>query len=940
MNSTGHPQASTATSTQGRGRGHGEFLRLWESSAPLTNEETALCAKVEEEIGSFSVFKPSSNALEETKLATGAAQQELQTSYKEQSYEGADGLSGLSAVKTAEEFHAWHAEMERRLNEANDEKYRSMLTELVQDRDACSALLATVKDATAAIDLVKVKRAEVADLTEKFRSDCENLVSGRKRMAELANALRQRLTYFEELETLTVKFGNGSDAIAPTDPEFVKLLHRLDECVAYASSSTGAVAEADGYVARFLEIQRSAFTIIRDHTVSLIRSTSAQVSKELKEERAAGAGFRHADITDASKEYLRFRTIASRVKSLMTELRERAKTPKIKATSQRGAMSISSPLPYSKNSYNGDMLVSSNITSGAGALAGNPLFSTRNAALTMYMECEECFFDQRTRLLQPSVSAHIKSLAEVRNMIGLARLGSSYVLRVCQLEKQLYEHFFPKDSDEPESPALSAALSAVCDMLYTELRPQILQEDELDKLIYLIEVLKTEILADEVPRRGAAGTLFSPAIQRAIADAQERIIYRSEVFVRDEIRGFEPAAEHLDYPERILRVSRARSSATYQPLHPVANGTEMGDDILDDSGISERAVMPDKSASKSHATESSFTQQSVDAPNSATVNSQDRSRSRGKREFSGIGIYSTWYPPVERTLRLLSMIYRCVDAEVFAGLAQEAVACCVHSVEQAAGKIAATRKPEAEEHSQLFLIWQLLMLREQITPFDVEMTYTEHELDFTELRNLLGSVIRGHISMRSLTTPPSIREKIFNSKQDLDISVRKACESFILKSTQAVLGQILSFLAKSNAMPAVPAVVEKRKLRPGEVPVTPPPLTAFETLKQSKGSFAHPDRLKATWEDLERQVSTLLPDIVARMEIYISRTASRAVLLRPIRANIAEAATELLSALQLRYSLEERSQIGIDGTRVQKLLDDVDERTELTRKPRLDSSVA
>lgn len=45
-------------------------------------------------------------------------------------------------------------------------------------------------------------------------------------------------------------------------------------------------------------------------------------------------------------------------------------------------------------------------------------------------------------MLEPSIAVHIKSLGDVRNVIALARLELAYVLRVGQLERQLYEHLF------------------------------------------------------------------------------------------------------------------------------------------------------------------------------------------------------------------------------------------------------------------------------------------------------------------------------------------------------------------------------------------------------------------------------------------------------------------------------------------------------------------
>eukprot|EP00178_Gracilaria_changii_P010233 TRINITY_DN297_c0_g1_i3.p1 TRINITY_DN297_c0_g1~~TRINITY_DN297_c0_g1_i3.p1 ORF type:complete len:883 (+),score=147.74 TRINITY_DN297_c0_g1_i3:246-2894(+) len=872
-----------------RAKSHGEFLRLWESSAPLTPDQLQLCALVESQCSHFSAV---------SKVQGTPSEDSMQSNQKDTdnimfSYRGEDGLKGLAEVSTAEEFHIWHDEMERRLEEANEHKYRSLVDGLKEDREACMKLAATVDNALTALTEIEGGRQFVSDVVLQFKSDCEAMVSERKTLGELADALRKRLTYFEELETLTTKFGGGKNSIKPTDADFVKLLHRLDECVAYASSSTGAVAEADGYLSRFLELQRRAFTSIRDHTVVTFRQTTNQVAKELREDRFNGAGFRHADLTDASKEYLRFRTIAPRIKSLMTELHSRAKaaplSPRTGKSGRHAELNLSPP--YSRRPSSTTDAYANPSSSGTTGSNMSSIFSTRNTALGLYTDCEESFFEQRKRLLDSSVTAHIKSLADVKNMVALARLGSAYVLRVCQLEHQLYEHFFPLDSEEEsETPILHSALRGVCDVVYTELRPLILLEDDLDNLVYLIEVLKTEILGDEIPRRGFAGKAFAPSAVRAIADAQERIIYRAEVYMRDEIRGFVPGPHHLNYPEIILENNHRTSSSSLSIAAPL--------------------------------------QKSVDA---STAESTSENEAREKEAFvpdiRSVGIYATWYPPVEKTLRLLSMLYRCVDGEVFAGVAQEAVAICVQSVGSAAARITAQDKPNAEDHAQLFLIWQLLITREQISPFDVDMSYTEHELDFFELRTLLGSVIRGELSARSLASPPAVREKVFDSKRELDHRVRGACESFILKTTRLILDPVLMFLAKCNALPAPRSA--HRVLEEGEIPPTPPS-APFDSLKSNPESFAHPMKVKEIWEKVENAVNEELAPVVERMKIYITKPASRGVLLRPIRANVAEAATELLSVLQQRYTLEEREDIAVDGAKVGKLLEDVDLVTGIT----------
>lgn len=102
---------------------------------------------------------------------------------------------------------------------------------------------------------------------------------------------------------------------------------------------------------------------------------------------------------------------------------------------------------------------SSPAANGISGLNTNPAFSTRSTALLLYSDCEKCFFEQRKRLLEPSVAAHVKSLADVKNMIALTRLGSTYILRVYQLERQLYEHSFPLgDASGDESSVLLSSL--------------------------------------------------------------------------------------------------------------------------------------------------------------------------------------------------------------------------------------------------------------------------------------------------------------------------------------------------------------------------------------------------------------------------------------------------------------------------------------------------
>ncbi len=100
-----------------------------------------------------------------------------------------------------------------------------------------------------------------------------------------------------------------------------------------------------------------------------------------------------------------------------------------------------------------------------------------------------------------------------------------------------------------------------------------------------------------------------------------------------------------------------------------------------------------------------------------------------------------------------------MDPKIFGGLAQDAVSACTVAIQQAsrmvakrnaaaaaggaangggpAAAAAAAATGGAPLDAQLFMIRNLLFLREQIVPFDVDFAVTDIDLDFSHMRDHL-----------------------------------------------------------------------------------------------------------------------------------------------------------------------------------------------------------
>ena len=71
--------------------------------------------------------------------------------------------------------------------------------------------------------------------------------------------------------------------------------------------------------------------------------------------------------------------------------------------------------------------------------------------------------------------------------------------------------------------------------MYDTLRPRLIYEGNIDSLCELVDILKVEVLGEQLSRRGESIAGLRPILQRILADVHERLAFCSRTHIREEV---------------------------------------------------------------------------------------------------------------------------------------------------------------------------------------------------------------------------------------------------------------------------------------------------------------------------------------------------------------------------------------------------------------------
>ncbi|XP_075447234.1 conserved oligomeric Golgi complex subunit 3 isoform X4 [Ascaphus truei] len=707
-------------------------------------------------------------------------------------------------IETAQQFFSWFAQLQTQMDQDEGAEYREMREYLSGFQEQCNCILNDVNIALQHLESLQKQFLFVSTKTGTLHEACEQLLKEQSELVDLAENIQHKLSYFNDLENINTKL--NSPTLSVNSEGFIPMLAKLDDCISYISSHPN-FKDYPVYMAKFKQCLTKAMHLMKTYTVNTMQNLTNQL---IKRDSSNSPNSDNA----FTLFYVKFRAAAPKVRTLIEQIEQRsAKMPEYQQ------------------------------------LLG---------------EIHHCYLEQRENLLSPSITTTITDLTSQNNRdhCALVRSGCAFMVHVCQDEYQLYNEFFTKPTLK-----LDELLEKLCLSLYDVLRPLIIHVVHLETLSELCGILKNEMLEDHVQNNVEHLGAFDAVVKQMLEDVQERLVYRTHIYIQTDILGYKPAPGDLAYPDKLEMMEQIAQSL--------------------------------KDEQKLNAAEASFSDVHLEDPDSNNLIKSGSSESlnlRPQNTISPADLHGMWYPTVRRTLVCLSKLYRCIDRAVFQGLSQETLSACVQSLLGASDAIS---KNKTQVDGQLFLIKHLLILREQIAPFHTEFTIKEISLDLKRTRDAAFKILHprtvpGFFRLNStnaileflLQGTPEIKEHYIDSKKDVDRHLKASCEQFIQQQSKIFVEQLEDFMSKVNALQTMAS-------------------QGGPKYSLSEQPWAQPVKINDLLSSTYKIIKNKLPLTLRSMSLYLANKDTEFILFKPVRNNIQQVFQKIHMLLKEEFSSED-----------------------------------
>ncbi|KAI5452425.1 Golgi transport complex subunit 3 [Naganishia albida] len=709
-------------------------LAEWEANTPLNQTELASLAIVKEACGTRSLPAPLLETIEagpSTSKFSGVpisrkGPQALLQSARRGSRPGSalgsrTGSSSTLAstsdlydqpatIATAQQFHEHFSHLTSSLLHSQDSLYRSHLAEISGYKEACDVLDQELKDSEEMVRGMIECLNWVEEKGESLRVAGEGLMQEEVQLKIQTQELAARLEYFTFLEQAQRMLNYPGDNLVLSEG-FLSMVERLDGCLQYLRANQD-FKDADVYLIRYQQCMTRSMTLIKMYFVNAVRALGGEVYKKVNDR------FELSETAVMALLYTKFTSFAFPLRPLLSELELRAK-------------------------------------------------NNQEELGTLLEDCHHAWIGVRRHLINPAVEKEIKRMEPTKMpLVDLTRAGCTYLKQVCTEEFNLFKQFFRTGEKQ-----LYAFFESLCDHLYQYLRPRIANEQDLQTLCEVCTVLQALMVKDieledtmdfdyspDIDERKesyfppAGSTLMertmsyepesriqphrpmqklhtAKLLEMILRDTQSRLVYRSQAIIKNDVSGYYPKGDDLDYPAKIESVA----------AHLFADRERMAQSLNLDDDEPAFLALPSKETQE------------------------------------------TWYPTLRTTLWILSCLHTYVEDAVFDGMAETVIGACRKSLLAAARSLSRS----SPAHAQFFLIRHLLILKEMTA--SVDLIARRRNDDSGGVIQTLSSLLSGALSfvgvggLLGLNTNGKVTrpDELVTAKIEVDRELKRVCEEAI-----------------------------------------------------------------------------------------------------------------------------------------------------------------
>lgn len=677
------------------------------------------------------------------------------------------------SVETTFEFLDWYDSLCESNVKSDDAPFEAYYKQLEDRKSECVSLNNQISATMSDLQKMTEQYNFVSNKTNALHTMSEQLLADQNKLSSIGEEIKQKLHYFTQVEHLSQRL--SSPTMSVNSDAFFTVLAKIDECLDYMRANSN-YKESHSYLVKYRHLQNRAISLIRSYVTHVLNHATEQVltpTEDMQDQETLDTAY--------AVYFGKFQAAAPRLKRVISEVEQRAET-----NSEYASLLLDMQREYAVR--RGRV--------GGGATAG-------------------------------AVGGAAARLS--RDHCLLVRTACSLLAHACHDESALYKHFFTQYSTP-----LQEYLQSLCNSLYETLRPHIIHINHLETLAELCVILRVEVIEEQVNNDPVTLGALGQSVRALLQDAQERLVFRAHVHLRNDVLLYRPAPGDLAYPQKLLMMEQIALSIQEQSLKRSDSRNSLVSDI-------------------------SATSQEV-----ANINVEAQRRPQP----SPADLHGMWYPGLRRTLAALSRLYRCLEKKVFQGLAQEAISLCVQSIDSAAKQISINT---SNIDGQLFQIKHLLILREQIAPFQVDFVIKETSLDFSNVKNAAYGLLQKPRQIFLLNSnnallefllegTPMVREHLLDSRKEVDRQLKSSCEVFIKDATEILTGPMIAFAEKAQLF------------------------TPIEQLRSQP--WAVPEELAAVVKEAQKRIKAHLAPLQRSMQLYLANKETEFILFRPIRNNV------------------------------------------------------